>query len=87
MPATGQVGGKMVALKAAKAEDELKDAKSAIQLLGGQISADDEFALPISEEKRHIIVIDKVKDTPKSIRESLEHQAKNHWIKSNDKGG
>lgn len=60
-----KVGGKMVALKAAKAEDELKDAKSAIQLLGGQISADDEFALPISEEKRHIIVIDKVKDTPK----------------------
>lgn len=60
-----KVGGKMVVLKAAKAEDELKDAKSAIQLLGGQISADDEFALPISEEKRHIIVIDKVKDTPK----------------------
>ncbi len=52
-------------MKATKAEDELTDAKAAIQLLGGQVSDDYEFTLPISDELRHIIVIDKVKDTPK----------------------
>ncbi|AFR99702.1 16S rRNA (guanine(527)-N(7))-methyltransferase RsmG [Lentilactobacillus buchneri] len=60
-----KVGGKMVALKAAKAEGELSDAQPAIQLLGGQVSGDFEFSLPVSDEERHIIVIDKVKETPK----------------------
>ncbi|GAA2984722.1 16S rRNA (guanine(527)-N(7))-methyltransferase RsmG [Lentilactobacillus parakefiri] len=60
-----KIGGKMVALKAAKAEGELSDAKPAIQLLGGKVSGDNEFSLPISDEERHIIVIDKVTKTPK----------------------
>lgn len=58
-------GGQLIAMKATKAEDELTDAKAAIQILGGQVSDDYEFTLPISDELRHIIVIDKVKDTPK----------------------
>ncbi|MDM7516700.1 16S rRNA (guanine(527)-N(7))-methyltransferase RsmG [Lentilactobacillus sp. TOM.63] len=58
-------GGKLIAMKAAKAEDELTDAKAAIQLLGGQVSDDYEFTLPISDELRHIIVINKINDTPK----------------------
>lgn len=60
-----KVGGKMIAMKAAKAEDELADSKAAIKVLGGKVSGDFEFSLPISEEARHIIVIDKVNDTPK----------------------
>lgn len=60
-----KIGGKMVALKAAKAEGELSDAKPAIQLLGGKVSGGNEFSLPISDEERHIIVIDKVTKTPK----------------------
>ena len=60
-----KVGGKMVALKAAKAEGELSDAQPAIQLLGGKVSGDFEFSLPVSDEERHVIVIDKVKETPK----------------------
>lgn len=55
----------MIAMKAAKAEDELADSKAAIKVLGGKVSGDFEFSLPISEEARHIIVIDKVNDTPK----------------------
>lgn len=58
-------GGQLIAMKATKAEDELTDAKAAIQILGGQVSDDYEFTLSISDELRHIIVIDKVKDTPK----------------------
>lgn len=60
-----RVGGQMIAMKAAKAEDELEDAKQAISLLGGQVKNDFEFSLPILDEKRHIIIIEKIKDTPK----------------------
>ncbi|EEI71518.1 16S rRNA (guanine(527)-N(7))-methyltransferase RsmG [Lentilactobacillus hilgardii] len=60
-----KVGGQMIAMKAAKAEDELEDAKQAISLLGGQVKHDFDFSLPILDEKRHIIIIEKTKDTPK----------------------
>ncbi|MCT3396724.1 16S rRNA (guanine(527)-N(7))-methyltransferase RsmG [Lentilactobacillus hilgardii] len=60
-----RVGGQMIAMKAAKAEDELEDAKQAISLLGGQVKNDFDFSLPILDEKRHIIIIEKIKDTPK----------------------
>ncbi|EEI20090.1 Ribosomal RNA small subunit methyltransferase G [Lentilactobacillus hilgardii] len=60
-----RVGGQMIAMKAAKAEDELEDAKQAISLLGGQVKNDFDFSLPILYEKRHIIIIEKIKDTPK----------------------
>lgn len=60
-----KVGGIMIALKAVKAEDELNDAQAAIKTLGGQVSADDAFSLPILNETRHIIVINKVTATPK----------------------
>ncbi len=60
-----KVGGQMVALKAAKAEDELRVATPAIKTLGGKFQADFDFELPISKEQRHIIVIKKVADTPK----------------------
>lgn len=60
-----RVGGQMIAMKAAKADDELEDAKQAISLLGGQVKNDFDFSLPILDEKRHIIIIEKIKDTPK----------------------
>lgn len=60
-----KVGGQMIAMKAAKAEDELKAAEKAIMILGGQFQADHAFTLPISDEQRHLIVIKKIKGTPK----------------------
>jgi len=60
-----KVGGQMIAMKAAKAEDELSDADRAIQLLGGQVASDHSFDLADTDESRHIIVINKVKPTPK----------------------
>ncbi|MFT8907350.1 MAG: 16S rRNA (guanine(527)-N(7))-methyltransferase RsmG [Lentilactobacillus diolivorans] len=60
-----KVGGLMVAMKAAKAEDELKDAQSAISILGGRLADDYDFSLPVSDEKRHIIVIKKINETPR----------------------
>lgn len=60
-----KVGGKFIALKAQKAQEELTQAQYAIQTLGGQLQEDIETILPQTDEKRHIIVIDKKKATPK----------------------
>ncbi|CAM2838875.1 16S rRNA (guanine(527)-N(7))-methyltransferase RsmG [Fructilactobacillus fructivorans] len=60
-----KIGGKLIALKAARAPEELKAAQHAITTLGGKVEDDFEFKLPENNEVRNIIVIDKVKETPK----------------------
>lgn len=60
-----KVGGRLIAMKAAKAEDEVRDAQKAIHILGGQVVADHAFSLPVLAETRHIIIIQKIKATPK----------------------
>lgn len=60
-----KVGGQFIALKAAKTADELAVSQRAITTLGGQLSADHAFDLPESHDPRHIVVINKVKATPK----------------------
>ncbi|WP_429970472.1 16S rRNA (guanine(527)-N(7))-methyltransferase RsmG [Fructilactobacillus sp. Tb1] len=59
-----KIGGKLIAMKAAKAPEELADATKAIHVLGGEIGEDFDFRLPENDEERHIIVIDKVRKTP-----------------------
>ena len=46
-------------------EEELKLAKSAIDILGGKFERCDNFCLPISDISRNIIIINKIKETPK----------------------
>lgn len=58
-------GGKFLALKAASGDDELKDAKKAITVLGGKLVHHFAFELPVEESERTIYVFDKVKATPK----------------------
>lgn len=58
-------GGKFVALKAASAQDELQAGAKAVSLLGGKVKEDHFFLLPQEESERHIIIIDKVKETPR----------------------
>ncbi|UQS87101.1 16S rRNA (guanine(527)-N(7))-methyltransferase RsmG [Nicoliella spurrieriana] len=60
-----KVGGNLVALKAAKAASELTTGEKAIQTLGGKLIQDHEFKLPVSNDERNIVVIQKVKATPK----------------------
>jgi 16S rRNA (guanine527-N7)-methyltransferase len=59
------VGGSFVALKGAKGEEELKQAQQAIAWLGGEVEDVYTFFLPEDEGERHIILINKVQDTPK----------------------
>lgn len=57
-------GGRFVAYKG-QAEEELKEAENAIQLLGGKVEEVLNFSLPEDMGERAIIVIKKVTETPK----------------------
>ena len=54
----------MVSMKAADAQEEINDAKKAIEVLGGSIEKIDEFKLPQSDIGRTVITIIKQKQTP-----------------------
>ena len=58
-------GGFFYALKAAKSEEELTEAKPAIAILGGKFIEDKVDHLPILGDERHTLVIEKRKETPK----------------------
>lgn len=57
--------GSFLALKAAKSDEELAEAQSAIRLLGGKFVEDKESFLPVTGDERHVLIIDKKKETPK----------------------
>lgn len=58
-----KVGGIFVAMKAAKAQEEISDAKAAIKLLGGKIIAEKSFTLSDGGE-RTLVVIKKISQIP-----------------------
>ena len=60
-----KVGGQFIALKGAGAEDEMSTGKKAVTTLGGKLKEDHYFTLPKEDSDRHIVIIDKVKATPK----------------------
>lgn len=59
-----KVGGKVISMKASEAQDEINEAKKAIEVLGGKIEKIDEFNLPQSDIGRTVILIRKEKQTP-----------------------
>lgn len=59
-----KVNGKCICMKGNDIEEEVKNSKNAINLLGGKITKVDEFKLPNSDISRNVIIIDKIKNTP-----------------------
>ena len=59
-----KVGGIFICMKGSNYEEELKQGEKAIKVLGGKIESIDEFELPIIKDKRAIIIIRKISDTP-----------------------
>ena len=59
-----KTGGKFIAYKG-DAKEEFEEAKKAIKVLGGEVEIFDEYDLPSGAGKRSIIVVKKVKNTPK----------------------
>ena len=60
-----KVDGYLVALKGPKAQDELAEAKNAIEVLGGSVKEVKELTLPDTDDERTLIVVKKVKATQK----------------------
>ena len=56
--------GKIICMKASEAEEEIEQAKKAINVLGGAIKNVETFDLPQSDIGRTIITIEKAKKTP-----------------------
>ena len=57
-------GGRLIALKGQKGEQELKQAKRCISILGGEFTQHLSFELPESMGNRQIYVITKISQTP-----------------------
>lgn len=72
-----KVGGKFIALKAQKADQELADAQKAIQVLGGQFKQDIKTKLPIVHDERHLLIIEKIQSTPKQYPRKAGTPARN----------
>lgn len=62
-----KVGGKFIAYKSEKMEEEINLAKKAIGILGGKIEKCEEFYLPESDIYRNLIIIGKNKETSKKF--------------------
>lgn len=58
-------GGAFISYKSGEIEDELKQAKQAITVLGGKLRKVSIFQLPNTEMARSLVVIEKVRSTPK----------------------
>lgn len=59
-----KINGKCICMKASDVEEEINQAKNAINVLGGTIEKIEEFKLPESDIGRTIIIINKQKNTP-----------------------
>lgn len=59
-----KINGKCICMKASDVEEEINQAKNAINVLGGTIEKIEEFKLPESDIGRTIIIINKQKQTP-----------------------
>lgn len=58
-----KVGGRCICMKGSNVDEELIEAKKAINVLGGKIEKVDKFLLPNSDIERNIVIIKKIKNT------------------------
>ena len=59
-----RVGGSFISYKSGEVEEEVKGAKNAVFLLGGQVK--DVYKFDLFEQKRSFVIIEKKKKTPKA---------------------
>lgn len=60
-----KINGKCIVMKASEVDEEIQQAKKAINVLGGTIEKIEKFELPESDIGRTIVLIKKEKETPK----------------------
>lgn len=74
------VGGRFISYKSDNVNEELKSAGQAIQILGGQLVDKKSFVLPGTDIQRSLILIKKVKSTPKNYPRKAGTPGKNPLI-------
>lgn len=62
-----RVGGVMVAMKGPDVGDEMEEAGPALRRLGGKVDRVEELVLPRTDVGRSLVLISKVKSTPKDL--------------------
>ena len=60
-----KIGGQVIAMQGSRAYEETNRAAKAIARLGGELFAIEEIRLPTLDQPRYLVVIDKIKRTPK----------------------
>ncbi|MBO6177984.1 MAG: 16S rRNA (guanine(527)-N(7))-methyltransferase RsmG [Selenomonadaceae bacterium] len=60
-----KTGGTFIAWKGSKAEDEAKESEKALKVLGGELAEIKKVAIPKLNEERALIIVKKIKPTPK----------------------
>ena len=58
-------GGCFISYKSADSDEEIEQSKKALDILGGKIEKVDKFMLPGSDMGRALVMVEKVKNTPK----------------------
>ena len=58
-----KVNGKCLCMKGSSSEEEIKNSKNAVKLLGGELIETKDFYIPNTDIKRRIVQINKVKET------------------------
>ena len=58
-------GGCFVSYKSADSDEEIQQSEKALDILGGKIEKVDKFVLPGSDMGRALVMIEKVKNTPR----------------------
>lgn len=61
-----KVGGVCICMKGNNVEEEIEEAKRAIEILGGKIEKIEQINLPNTDIQRNIVIIRKIKNTPKA---------------------
>lgn len=61
-----KIGGQVITMQGSRAYEETSRAAKAIARLGGELFAIEEIRLPTLDQPRYLVVIDKIKRTPKS---------------------
>lgn len=61
-----KINGKFISYKASEIEEEVDNAGNALKILGGNLTAVKKIILPESDIERSFVIIDKVKNTPKT---------------------
>ncbi len=60
-------GGQFISYKSGKVKEEVDQAQVAVDLLGGKLKKIEYFSLPNTDIERSLVIIDKIKSTPKKF--------------------